>query len=268
MTGTTDDYLHEAEIYDVLWADLNSFDLPFLLSMAAEFGGPLLEIGCGTGRVLLPCMEHVDRAVGVDRSPSMLEQGRANLSASGVPEERVRLVEADLRSFDLGERFNLVLAGGQTMFHLETDDDWLAALATIRDHLQPGGRFVAGVPVFQEADFRDYHKKQLFVDEIRHPRTGLRIALWDYSTFDFEKQSITRRRVSEVLDEQGLVIERRHDIRKNIYRFPPEMRKLLEQAGFRIEAEYGDYDRGPYTEESEDFVWVATVEGRKEDQPC
>ncbi|MFK4066964.1 class I SAM-dependent methyltransferase [Streptomyces sp. NPDC029674] len=259
MTGTADDYLHEAEIYDVLWADLNSFDLPFLLTEAKEFGGPLLEIGCGTGRVLLPCMEHVDRAVGVDRSPSMLAQGRVNLSQSGVPEERVGLVEADLRDFDLGERFKLVLAGGQTMFHLETDEDWLAALTAIRRHMLPGARFVAGVPVFQEADFTNYHNRQLFVDEIRHPRTGRRIALWDYSTFDFEKQSITRRRVSEILDEQGLVLERRHDIRRNIYRFPPQIRTLLDRAGFRIEQEYGDYERGPYAPDSEDFVWVATA---------
>ncbi|MFJ3928562.1 class I SAM-dependent methyltransferase [Streptomyces sp. NPDC090022] len=259
VSAEEDDYRFEAELYDVLWSDLNSLDLDFLLESAAKYGGPLLELGCGTGRVLLPCLEHVGRAVGVDRSPSMLEKGRANLEAAGVAPSAAAFVEADLRDFEVGETFGLVLAGGQTMFHLSTDEDWAQCLAAVRRHMAPGARFVAGVPVFLEADFKNYDHRQLFVNEIRHPRTNERIAMWDYSVFDHDEQTITRRRVSEILDEQGVVRERRHDIRTNYYRFPDQIRALLAGAGFRIEHEYGDYDGAPWTPESEEYVWVATA---------
>ncbi|WP_406009274.1 methyltransferase domain-containing protein [Streptomyces sp. NBC_00637] len=258
IDGSADDYLFEAELYDLLWADLNTLDLPFILAKTEEFGGPLLELACGTGRVLLPCAERVERAVGVDRSPSMLAQARATADAAGVPEDKVRLVEGDLRDFDLGERFPLIIAGGQPLFHMPTDEDWARTLDSVRRHLAPGGRFVAGVPVFQQEDFDKYDQRYLFVDEVRHPSTGQRVAIWDYSAFDFDVQSITRRRVTELLDEQGLVVQRRHDLRTNYYRFPDQIRGLFEKAGLRIEREYGGYDESPFDADSEYYIWVAT----------
>ncbi|MBG6069649.1 class I SAM-dependent methyltransferase [Micromonospora ureilytica] len=258
--GTPDDYLYEAAIYDTLWAELNELDLPFLLARAEKFGGPLLELACGTGRVLLPCAAKVERAVGIDRSPSMLKEARANLKAAGIDEERVDLVEGDLRTFELGQRFPLILAGGQPMFHLPTDDDWLATLQTVRRHLAPGGTFVAGVPVFTEEDIRNYDRRYLFSGEVRHPETNRRIAMWDFSTFDTDKQTITRRRVSEVLDEEGVVLERQHGLRVNFYRFPDQIRALLNRAGFRITREFGAYDESPYSTDSEYFIWEVTAE--------
>ncbi|WP_053743326.1 class I SAM-dependent methyltransferase [Streptomyces sp. NRRL WC-3618] len=254
-----DEYRHEAELYDVLWADLNTLDLPFQLARTEEFGGPLLELACGTGRVLLPCAELVERAVGVDISPSMLEQGRAALAAADLPEGRVELVEGDFRTFRLGEKFALVLAAGQPMYHLETTEDWLSALTSIREHLQPGGRFATGVPIFSDEVVAEYDRRQLFAGEIRHPRTGQRIAMWDFNTFDTAAQKITRRRVSEVLDEEGLVLESRHSLRTNYYRSPEQIRELLGRAGFRIDREHGGFDESPFEPGSEYYVWVASA---------
>lgn len=256
---TEDEYRHEAELYDTLWADLNTLDLPFQLARTEEFGGPLLELACGTGRVLLPCAALVERAVGVDISPSMLEQGRANLAAAGVPEGRVELLEGDFRTFRLGEKFALVLAAGQPMYHLETTEDWLSALTSIREHLLPGGRFATGVPIFSDEVIAEYDRRQLFAGEIRHPRTGQRIAMWDFNTFDTGAQKITRRRVSEVLDEEGLVLESRHSLRTNFYRSPEQIRELLGRAGFRIEREHGGFDESPFGPGSEYYVWVASA---------
>lgn len=256
-----DEYRYEAELYDVLWADLNTLDLPFQLARTKEFGGPLLELACGTGRVLLPCAEFVARAVGVDISPSMLSQGRANIAASRVDDGRIELVEGDFRTFRLDERFALVLAAGQPMYHLATEEDWLSALATVREHLLPGGRFATGVPIFSEQVIAEYDRRLLFAGEIRHPRTGQRIAMWDFNAFDTEAQSITRRRVSEVLDEEGLVLESRHSLRKNYYRSPEQIRRLLTEAGFRIDREHGGFDESPFGPDSEYYVWVASVAG-------
>ncbi|MEU2631419.1 hypothetical protein, partial [Kitasatospora sp. NPDC007106] len=164
-----------------------------------------------------------------------------------------------LRTVRLGERFPLILAAGQPLFHCANDEDWAEALATVREHLTPGGRFVSGIPYFRFDEMAKYSERLYLAGEIRHPGTGQRIAMWDYNTYDLQEQSITRRRVSELLDEDGLVTERRHTFRKNYYRYPNEVRRTLQQAGFTIEREYGGYDESPYGPDSEHYVWVATA---------
>lgn len=262
-TSTTvpasDDYFYEADLYDVMWAGLNDVDLPFFLDATKEFGGPVLDLACGTGRILLPAAELAGRATGVDLSPSMLARARANLAAANVDERTVSLVEGDLRTVRLGERFPLILAAGQPMFNCADDDDWARALTTVREHLAPGGRFVSGIPVFRFDEMARYSERLYLAGEIRDPGTGLRVAMWDYNVYDLAVQKITRRRVSELLDAEGLVLERRHTFRVNYYRYPNEVRRTLQDAGFRVEREYGGYDRSPYGPASEHYVWVATA---------
>jgi SAM-dependent methyltransferase len=255
----TDDYFHEAELYDLLWAGLNDVDLPFYLKAVKEFGGPVVEFAAGTGRVLLPAVKIAGRGVGIDLSESMLRKGRANAEAEGLGEDQVRFVEGDMRTIRLGERFPLALAAGQPLFNCANDEEWDQALATIREHLTPGGRFVTGVPVFRFDEMAKYSERLYLAGEVRHPRTGQRIAMWDYNTYDLAVQSITRRRVSEVLDDDGLVLERRHTFRKNYFRYPNEIRRSLLQAGFEIEREFGGYDESPYGPSSQHYVWVATT---------
>jgi len=259
--SSTDPYLVEAVWYDVLWAGLNRLDLPFYLSVADEYGGPLLELGCGTGRVLLPCLKPAGEVVGVDSSPSMLVEARARIAAEGLDGAAVRLVEADLREVRLDRRFPLVIMAGQPLFHMRTDEDWMAALDTVREHLAPGGRWATGVPVPRFDVMAKYHERLYFVCELRHPHTGQRVAIWDYNTYDVAEQSITRRRVTETLDEDGVVLDRRHTLNTNYYRYPGEVRRLIGAAGFRIEHEYGGYARQPFGPDSEHLVWIAVAGG-------
>lgn len=255
-----DDYFFEADLYDTLWAGLNEVDLPFLTTVTKEYGGPVLELACGTGRVLLPVAKLAGQATGIDLSRSMLAQARRNLAAEGLDERSVRLVEGDLRTVRLGETFPLILAAGQPLFHCATDEEWAQALATVRAHLAPGGRFVSGIPVAKFDEMARYSERLYLAGEIRHPVTGQRIAMWDYNVYDIQKQSVTRRRVSELLDEDGLVLERRHTFRVNYYRYPGEVRRMLRDAGFRIEHEYGGYDQSPFGSRSAHYVWVATAD--------
>lgn len=257
--AAADDYFYEAELYDTLWAGLSAVDLPFFLAVTKEFGGPVLDLACGTGRVLLPVAKLAGRASGVDLSPSMLAQARTNRAAEGLDERSVTLVEGDLRTVRLDERFPLIVAAGQPLFHCATDDDWAQALATVRAHLAPGGRFVSGIPVFRFDEMARYSERLYLAGEVRHPRTGQRIAMWDYNEYDLAVQKITRRRVSELLDDDGLVLERRHTFRVNYYRYPNEVRRTLCDAGLRIEREYGGYDESAYGPASQHYVWVATA---------
>src|SRR6185436_20781947 len=128
-----------ARNYDALYGVMRdpSGDAAFYRALAQESGGPVLELGCGTGRVLLPIAALGIPCAGVDASPSMLAALRAK-----NPPPTLELVQASMETFDLGERrFRLVTCPFRAFQHLLTVDAQLAALANIRRHLAPGGAF-------------------------------------------------------------------------------------------------------------------------------
>jgi SAM-dependent methyltransferase len=135
------DYEISAELYDHvgLYRDRQE-DVRFYAGQAAAAEGPVLELGCGTGRILLPCARAGARITGLDRSAPMLAVARRTLEGE-APEvrDRVRLVEGDMRSFDLDERFALVTMPFRGIQHLLNVEEHLACLDCVHRHLEPGG---------------------------------------------------------------------------------------------------------------------------------
>jgi SAM-dependent methyltransferase len=254
--GRDDAYQWEADLYDVTTAVVSEQDVPFYTALAADAGGPVLELGCGTGRVLEPCAAAAGTAVGVDVSAAMLRRAQRRLAAAGL-EDRVELHLGDMRSARLDGRFPLVTIPFRSLFHLRTDDDWMAALATVRAHLAPGGRFAADVFVPDPEMMASRQDHFGFRGEVRHPDTGQRVALWEHHSFDAFAQVATRRRVSELLDEDGLVLERRHRILEVHFRYPREVLRMLATAGFTVEQVFGGFDGRPLDGTAEDLIWVA-----------
>ena len=115
-------------------------DLPFYARLAADAGGPVLELGAGTGRVTEALARAGHEVVAVDASPAMLARARERLSSAGRL-DRVRLVEADMRRLDLGGLFPLVIAPFNALMHAYTLDDQDATLAGVVGHLGAGGLF-------------------------------------------------------------------------------------------------------------------------------
>jgi len=110
-------------------------DVAFYVEEAKAARGTLLEVGCGTGRILLPIARAGIPITGIDGSKQMLERCRAKLQG-----ERVELVQHDMRDFDLGAKFDLIIAPFRVIQHLATLDDQLRFLETVVRHLAPGGR--------------------------------------------------------------------------------------------------------------------------------
>ena len=118
-----------------------SGDIEFYRDLARETGGPVLELGCGTGRVLLPIARDGIPCVGLDSAPAMLDVLRAK-----EPPSTLRTVLAPMQEFDLdGERFRLIFSAFRPLQHLYTVEDQLACLACVRRHLAPGGLFAFDV---------------------------------------------------------------------------------------------------------------------------
>lgn len=255
--GEPDAYAGEAALYDVTAAGISTADVPFYSALAAQAGG-LLELGCGSGRVLLPCAEAADGGpvAGVDRSPAMLELARRRVAAEGLA-GRVELVEGDLRSVRLGRRFPLVTIPFRTLFHLRTDDDWLAATATVHAHLADGG-LLAGDVFVPDPELLAAGERLGFTGEFELPgEPGSRVAVWDHWSVDLAAQIARRRRVAERLDPDGLVTERRHHLLEVFWRWPNEVQRLLEQGGFEVIERFGNFDGEPFGAGAEDLVFVA-----------
>ncbi len=243
-----DEYAPCAGIYDHIPLYKTRRDLPFYVTLAREFGGSVLELGCGTGRVSIPIARAGVPVVGLDVSAAMLNVFRLKLAAEPPDVAgRVRIVRSDMRRFRLAEKFPLITAPFRSFQHLLTVEEQKACMRNVRSHLAEWGRFVLDVSApsfellasqrvgetFEDADFTD-------------PATGDRIIrLWRYVEIRRAEQinvvEFEYRRVSP----DGTTRSNRHRISIR-YFFRYEIEHLLEACGFRIEELYSDYDKSPF----------------------
>ena len=244
-----------AEVYDSVYSYVTE-DIPFYVDEARRSGGPVLELGCGTGRVAIPIAQAGVNIVGLDFSPAMLRVARgkaAGLTGTGRP---LTLVEGDMRDISLDQRFSLVIIPFRGFLALLTVDDQIQALDSIRRHLATDGRLIFSVFVpdlnmlLQEGDV-PYHLR-----DVTDPETGKRLVLWHQSRYDNHNQIIDARMIAEELDETGVVIKRLYRDFQLRYAHRWEMEHLLAVSGYEVLELYGDFDRSPFDETSTEMVWV------------
>ena len=245
-----------ARYYDAAYAVLRrrSADVDFYRSLAREVGGPVLELGCGSGRVLLPIARDGFTCTGLDASSDMLER----LQRKDPPAD-LRLVQGRMESFDFGsERFALIYSAFRAFQHLITIDEQLACLAAVRRHLAPRGLFAFDVfaprlqriavreePETEDARFEiDGEEIIRYASVLRDPATQVMDV-----TFRYER----RRRGSVIGND--LVRTRMR------YFFRYELEHLLARAGFAKVSVFGGFDRRPYDYVSGETVIVASADG-------
>jgi len=249
-----------AELYDAISTGLQG-DVPFYVEEAVRAGGPVLELGAGTGRILIPIAEAGIEIVGLDAAASMLNIARRKVAALSEEARRlVTLVEGDMRAFDLKRRFSLILIPYRAFLHLLTVDDQKRALACIHAHLIEGGRLVFNVfdPRLEiiaahSGPLGSAIKKLM---EFTHPHNGHRVVIWDSRRYDCEQQVLVEDRILEELDDSGRVISRNYATLTLRYNSRYEMQHLLNLCGFEVEALFGDFERGPFRYGGEQ-IWIA-----------
>ncbi len=235
-----DDYEQMARFYDLVNADLTE-DLPFWLGLAAERGGPVLELGCGSGRVLLQLAREGQRAVGVDNSPAMLARARARLAQRADLQQHVTLVEQDVRALALEERFPLAILPLNTFAHVLTFDEQRTTLIRVREHLAPGGWLALDIPNAAEvyaAPTGGLTLERTVRDEAHN------VELMEFSMLALDRSGQLGH-ITWIYDElarDGTL--RRTRVRMTLrYTFPGEMRALLELAGLKLVSLFGGYQR-------------------------
>jgi SAM-dependent methyltransferase len=221
-----------AELYDP-WSASVVEDVAFYLEEARRSGGPVVELGVGTGRIAVPIAADGIRVIGVDSSRGMLDVCARRAALAGVA---IDLRVGDLREPPVTERVPLVICPFRSLLHMHTDEDRLSVLAAAYELLVPGGHFVFDVFSPDAADIAQTNDRWLE----REPGIFER-ALWDESA-----RTLT-------LTVRG---EERETTMALAWLSPDEWRSLLRQVGFEVEACYGWFDRSPYRGQ-EDTVWVA-----------
>jgi SAM-dependent methyltransferase len=254
----SDTYAAEARIYDSLSAGLTTEDLPFYLDSAKISGGPVLELACGTGRILVPVLAALGAGAGVDASPSMIDQARQKAQALGLA-DNIRLEVDDIRTVDLRERYPLVMIPYSSLFQLATEDDLITTLRCAKRHLAPDGKVVTDVFVPNLAAMQARHDRTTFVAEVEHPDTAMRAVVWDHTVYAWARRLVIRRRIYETLDGQGLVLSRQHSRLDIYFRHPPEMLAAFENAGLTVIDTYGDFDRRPFDDGATRLILTATA---------
>jgi len=211
-------------------------------------GQAILELGCGSGRTLLPLARDGWRVTGVDASSTMLDRCRARLAK--IPDADVQLVRADFRKLRLGRRFPLVICPFNAFMHLYTRDDIERFLAVVRAHLAPGGLFAFDVLNPDLAWLSRDPTRRWARTRFRHPRTG-KITYYSTSlTYDAALQIAFMRIYYE--PERG---GRERMVRLTHRQFfPLELAALLHYNGFVVEAHEGGFDGGALVPESEEQV--------------
>src|SRR5437763_1921449 len=126
------------EVFDARFGQIQA-EVPFYVGEAERSGGPVLEIGCGTGRILLPTAARGIECWGIDLSRVMLERLAMKAAREGV---QVTTFQEDMRRFRLPHRFRLITVPNRAFLHMTTTEDQIAALENFRHHLAPGGRLL------------------------------------------------------------------------------------------------------------------------------
>ena len=249
-----------AALYDSFATGLEG-DVDFYVTESLKSGSPVLELGCGTGRITFPVAEAGVKIAGLDQSTSMLEVAREKLN-SLAPEvqSRVTLVEGDMKNFSFDRQFHLVMIPYRAFLHLMTVEDQKNALACIHDHLLEDGRLIFNI-FDPRMDIIAEHLSPLGSamkkgSELTHPDTGRRVVVWDTRQFDPENQTFEWYIVFEELDADGMVVSKHYNPLKIRYSYRYEVQHLLELCCYEVVALFGDFNYHPFSYGGEQ-IWVA-----------
>jgi len=240
------------ETYDVRSAQLQGTpvegDVDFFVNLARETGGPVLELGCGTGRVSFPLARSGIEVTGLDLSPHMLAVARGRLEgATAMVRGRLSFQQGDMTDFALGRRFPLAFAAFRAFQSLTSPEQQRSCLECVHRHLERDGRFV--LDLFDPrldllAPERDDQTQLSY--ELEHPGTGnlVRTEVIGRENDHLNQLLHETWRWTEI-DPDGGVLRTEEQVLTLRWTHRYEIRHLLELADFEVVAEYSDHSGSP-----------------------
>jgi ubiquinone/menaquinone biosynthesis C-methylase UbiE len=229
-------------------------DIPTILGFAQKTGGPVLELGVGTGRLALPVAAAGYQVTGIDSSPHMLALARQHIAEAHL-EEKITLLEADFRNFTLNTRFGLAYCGFNSFLHLIEVRDQVTALRCWRRHLRAEGLLVIDVHNPQLAQLAAADGALSYADTWIDEKSGHLVQKFYASETCLSDQVTIVRRFYDEHTAQGL--QRTSITFSTRILFRRELELLLRHAGYEDIRFYGDHELSLWEPESPRIIAVA-----------
>lgn len=243
----------DGDVYDLVANEIK-YGLDFYIALAREASGPVLDIACGTGRILLPCLQEGVDIEGLDLFEPMLKTLRAKAACLNLAP---RLHQADMSDFSLSRRFGLVMIPFNAFIHNMTQEAQIRCLQLCREHLLPGGKLTFDT-FFPALEFVSTPEKTRVLEgEFPHPRTGQTMRMYDTRSIDRVAQVFHSQNDIELLAADGSVETVHRSLDSSRYFYKHEMELLLRVAGFAEWEICGDFDLRPLTRENDAMIVTA-----------
>lgn len=249
-------YAAIARFYDAENADKDD-DIDLYIDLAGDYGGPLLDVGCGTGRVMFPLAQAGYTVHGIDSEQAMLQRAQQRLEAMPHLRDKLYLHHGDARTFDaMPTQFRLTLVPYNGLMHFHDQEAQLAVLRRLRAWTLDDGLLVLDLPnaaeMFGAPDSEALTLERIFLE----PETGHQVMQQSVSVLDRTEQLL---RVTWIYDE----ITGTGTVKRTVaplmlyYFFRNELQLLLRAAGFEVDQVYGDTAYGPFEDGCERMVVFA-----------
>ncbi len=231
--------------YDA-WTE-RKVDIPFYKRQVERYGDPVLELGCGTGRITIPIAREGHEIIGLDISDKLLNRAKDKAKNEGLD---INWIKGDMRDFSLDKRFDLIFIPFNSIHHILTLEDLEKVLNNVRKHLKPEGRFI--VELFNpdlEILNRDPTEEHEVI-EYEDPTSKREVKVTESTDYERAKQLMHLSWFYELGD-------RKEEIEWTIrVWFPKEVDAILKYNDFKIEQKYGDFDESPMTNNSTQQILV------------
>lgn len=236
----SDQFYSDARLYDRLFPG-GEQAVAFYRAEADRQGGPVLELGCGTGHKLIPIASDGHPCMGLELSPEMLAAAQSKAGDRGA---ELEWVQGDMREFDLGRTFDLVFIAGNSLLHLHEAEDLVGCFRSARRHLAPGGRLIFDVfnPSVRMLAQADGVRRRRDALSFKDPDRG--VVHVDVAEIYDAAAQVTRGTWYLSTDSEADFLVLPLEIRSI---FPQELPLLLELGGLRAVERFGDWSRAPFT---------------------
>jgi SAM-dependent methyltransferase len=248
-------YATIARFYDAENADKTD-DLSFYSDLAGDYGDPILDIGCGTGRVVIHLAQAGHRVHGIDNEAAMLDRAKRKLDVLPQARDRLTLHHGDVLTYELEGTFKLVLLTYNALMHFHKQETQLVLLNRLRQWTDPEGLLVLDLPnageTFATQDTEAITLERTFIE----PESGHLVMQQAVSVLDRTEQLM---RVTWIYDEitgDGIVKRTIAPILFRYY-FYPELLLLLRASGFEAQEVYGDVDGSPFEDGAPRMIVLA-----------
>jgi len=250
-TTRIDDLYRDGSVYDLIYPGWSAA-APFLQQHLDPADGPALELACGTGNITIPMALAGFAITGVDNAANMLGVAQQKAAAEQVA---IDWVLADMRDFDLRRSFAAIYLLANALSHLLTRTDFAACMARVRNHLQPGGRFIVNTFVPSLEILAHGPDERHSFGRYADPHGRGEVVVTYSNVYEVDTQI---NRVTTYTKQPDTDNEMTGELNLRMY-FPQELDALLECNGFRIEQKFGSVHGAPFDANAETQLVVCRM---------